>query len=650
MPSGKHANVDDWVKYLILRRGGESMRQSAIKAGVNYHSARDNEAGRTSTRAWMQAKEQVERIGVSTIPSYDELEPDAREAFDNIEAFALRYFGIILQPWQMEATEHIFTLLDSPQEEYTVINAPPGSGKSTFFAKVIPAFATCRNRALRGMIGSSTQRLAEWYTRRLRAEFEREHVARAELNDQKLGLAVDAERTMQQDFGAFKPDAKEIWRADAFTVLQPDDQPLSQKEPTWSAFGMDSGFLGGRFDLVIWDDVWDPRKMRNSESRADMYRWWDEVAETRLEPGGLFILNGQRMSSDDIYRYALDKKTPLDEDEMVEGGMVSGENPERDASFPVETPPSAVHEESKYHHLKYKVHYEDRCTGDHGPDATPYPEGCLLYPNRLPWRRVRHIKAQTPDRYEILYQQEDSDPSSVFVDPTWVAGGTGTDGVNHVGCWDNDRDLWELPMYLPSDPVIVASADPSPSNFWALQCWAYVEETEYRYLLESYRRKMDAPSFLDWNHEQQIFTGIAEDWWQISNDMGHPIQYWIVEANAAQKFILQYDHFRRWASLRGVELVPHYTHSKNKGDPKYGVQMLAPLYRTGRVRLPGKQGTAARPHSLLLVNEVTKWNPEGTGSRTDDCVMAQWFFEHNLEKIYTPQVESVRQWRPSWLS
>jgi len=649
MPSGKHATADDWVKYLILRRGGESMRQAAIKAGVNYHSARDNESGRTSTRAWTQAKEQVDKIGVSTIPAFDDLSPEVQEAHQNIEAFALRYFGIILQPWQMEATEHIFALLDSPQEEYTVINAPPGSGKSTFFAKVIPAFATCRNRAIRGMIGSSTQRLAEWYTRRLRAEFEREHVARAELNDQKLGLAVDAERTMQQDFGAFKPDAKEIWRADAFTVLQPDDQPLSQKEPTWSAFGMDSGFLGGRFDLVIWDDVWDPRKMRNSESRSDMYRWWDEVAETRLEPGGLFILNGQRMSSDDIYRYALDKKTPLDEDDMVEGGMVSEENSERDASFPVETPPSAVHEDAKYHHLKYKVHYEDRCQGDHGVNAAPYPEGCLLYPRRLPWRRVRHIKAQTPDRYEILYQQEDSDPSSVLVDPVWISGGVGNDGVDHVGCWDNDRDLWELPMYLPSEPIIVASADPSPSNYWALQCWAYVEESNYRYLLESYRQKMDAPSFLDWNHEQQTFTGIAEDWWQISNDMGTPIQYWIVEANAAQKFILQYDHFRRWASTRGVELVPHYTHSKNKGDPKYGVQMLAPLYRTGRVRLPGKQGTPARPHSLLLVNEVTKWNPEGTGSRTDDCVMAQWFFEHNLEKIYTPEVESVRQWRPSWL-
>ena len=32
----------------------------------------------------------------------------------------------------------------------------------------------------------------------------------------------------------------------------------------------------------------------------------------------------------------------------------------------------------------------------------------------------------------------------------------------------------------------------------------------------------------------------------------------------------------------GVQLVPHYTHSRNKGDPKYGVQMLAPLWRVGR--------------------------------------------------------------------
>ena len=102
--------------------------------------------------------------------------------------------------------------------------------------------------------------------------------------------------------------------------------------------------------------------------------------------------------------------------------------------------------------------------------------------------------------------------------------------------------------------------------------------------------------------------------------------------------------------MRGVELIPHYTHSRNKGDPKYGVQMLAPLYRLGRIRLAGKQRTNARPHSLKLVNEVTKWNPEGTGTRTDDCVMAQWFVEHNLEKLYVPRAEPHRLWRPSWVA
>jgi hypothetical protein len=631
MPSGKATTIEKWADYLAMRRQGISLYGAAKQCGMSYHSCRDAENGK-APRNYLAAEEALGKTLHPEVPAFDTLCPEAQEAYNNIEVFARRYFGIVLMPWQIEATEKIMGLLNTDDEEYAVINAPPGSGKSTFFAKILPAWATIRNRAIRGMIGSSTQRLAEWYCRRLRAELDRVHPVKAELNDVRLGLAVDAEATLQDDFGMFKPDSSEIWRAEAFTVLQADDQPLSQKEPTWSAFGMDSGFLGGRFDLVIWDDVYDPRKMRSSESREDMRRWWDEVAETRLEPGGLLILQGQRMSADDIYRYALDKVAPPDEIELED--------------FDPENAPS---EWRKYHHISYKSHYEENCESDHTLQSAPWPEGCLLYPRRLPWRKLRHIKAQTPDRFEVLYQQSDVNPASVLVDPLWVSGGVGKDGVDYVGCWDNDRDLWELPVGVSGELFVVATADPSPSQFWALQCWAYNPETQFRYLLESYRRKMDAPSFLDWNHNEQRFTGVAEDWWQITNDMGRPLTHWIIEANAAQKFILQYDHFKRWAAMRGVELVPHYTHSRNKGDPKYGVQMLAPLWRVGRIRLPGKQRTEARPHSLLLVNEVTRWNPEGTGSRTDDCVMAQWFLEHNLEKLYVPQGIGVQQWRPTWI-
>ena len=633
MPSGKAISAELWAEYQALRRQGQSIYGAAQKCGISYHACRDAESGKAPKN--YTAAEEALGQAIQQVPTYETLPDEAQAAYNNIEVFAKRYFGIVLQPWQIEATERIMSLMETEYEEYVVINAPPGTGKSTFFAKVLPAWATVRNRAIRGMIGSSTQRLAEWYCRRLRAELDRAHPVKAELNDVRLKLAVDAEATLQEDFGLFKPDSSEIWRAEAFTVLQKDDTPLSQKEPTWSAFGMDSGFLGGRFDLVIWDDVYDPRKMRSAEAREDMRRWWDEVAETRLEPGGLLVLQGQRMSADDIYRYALDKVAPPDDMDLEEEEFETEDAPE---------------EWRKYHHLKYQAHHEELCQGDHKPDAAPWPEGCLLYPRRLPWRRLRHVKAQTPDRFEVLYQQSDVNPSNVLVDPLWVSGGQSTDGVFHPGCWDEDRDLWELPSNISSDLHVMASTDPSPSQFWALQCWAYAPETEFRYLLESYRRKMDAPSFLDWSHERQSFSGIAEDWWQISNNLGHPITHWIIEANAAQKFILQYDHFRRWAALRNVQLVPHYTHSKNKGDPKYGVQMLAPLWRVGRVRLPGKQNTEARPHSMLLVNEVTRWNAEGTGARTDDCVMAQWFLEHNLEKLYLPTMINTRQWRPSWMS
>jgi len=632
MPSGTPITKNKWTEYLVLRRSGTSMFAASKTLQISYHTCKEAETGK-SPRNYLSAKEELGEQNAIGVPSYEDLIPEAQAAYDNIEIFARRYFGIVLQPWQIEATERIMALMETEYEEYAVINAPPGCGKSTFFAKVLPAWATVRNRAIRGMIGSSSQRLAEWYSRRLRSELDRSHPVRAELNDVRLGLAVDAEATIQEDFGMFKPDSSEIWRSEAFTVLQQGDAPLSQKEPTWSAFGMDSGFLGGRFDLVIWDDVYDPRKMRSAESREDMRRWWDEVAETRLEPGGLLILQGQRMSADDIYRYALDKVAPPDELELED-------------EINVEDAPA---EWRKYTHLKYPVHYEDRCKGDHKPDAAPWPEGCLLYPRRLPWRRLRHIKAQTPDRFEVLYQQSDINPDNVLVNPLWVSGGKSNDGVEHPGCWDNDRDLWELPPNVFDDLLVIATADPSPSKFWALQCWAYNPHTEYRYLLESYRRKMDAPSFLDWSHENQSFSGVAEDWWQITNDLGKPITHWIVEANAAQKFIMQYDHFRRWAALRNVQLVPHYTHSRNKGDPKYGVQMLAPLWKVGRIRLPGRRDTEARPHSLLLVNEVTKWNAEGTGARTDDCVMAQWFFEHNLENLHTPTIVNNRQKRPSWI-
>ena len=114
-----------------------------------------------------------------------------------------------------------------------------------------------------------------------------------------------------------------------------------------------------------------------------------------------------------------------------------------------------------------------------------------------------------------------------------------------------------------------------------------------------------------------------EEWQQTSRDkLGIPITHWIVEVNAAQRFLLQYDHVRRWQAKNSVQIIPHTTHN-NKTDPEFGVQTIAPQLPVRPCALPGKVSRQAgvglgRAYAMKLVDEVTSY-PQAS---TDDCVMA----------------------------
>jgi hypothetical protein len=157
---------------------------------------------------------------------------------------------------------------------------------------------------------------------------------------------------------------------------------------------------------------------------------------------------------------------------------------------------------------------------------------------------------------------------------------------------------------------------------------------------------MDAPDFLDWNANAGRFFGVMEEWQERSVEIGYPISHWVVEINAAQRFLLQYDHVRRWQRQHNVQIVGHSTH-KNKTDPDFGVQTVKNLYRFGQVRLPGGR-FSGRIAALKLVDEVTRY-PQTT---TDDCLMAQWFLEHQLANgglMRMTDYEPVVLRRPSWM-
>lgn len=601
------------------------IKQACDEAGVSYAWGKAYAKGlrNSSGGAWREAQEEKDLKG--PIP-YEHLGADAKRAYDDIGFFSERYFGLVAMPYQEKSVQIITELLASPYEEYLVVNQPPGTGKTTFWTNVLPAWMTVRNRTIRGAVGHFVQPKAERYSVRLRTALTRRVPVKAKPNDLRLGIAQDAVACLVDDYGRFRPQGNEdVWQAGRFTVAQFDDIPIAEKEPTWVALGSTSSFIGDRQDLVVWDDPWDSSKLRSADSRSNYFESWDEITEQRLEPGGLLIMQMQRLGPDDLSAHCLSKKAVV----LNKDGEEEGDG-------------------RKYHHIKFKAHYEENCHGDHGFDAAPWPDGCLLYPKRLGWRKIASLMAEDNDRgtkkFDIVYQQADTAPGSTLVDPIWVHGGRDSEGYEYPGCWDKDRDLCELPSGLGGTILSVATVDPSPTQMWAVQWWCYHVESDQRFLMDLHRGKLESGELLDWINPLQTWTGIMEDWQLRSKDLGYPITTWVVERNCGQRWLLQYEHVRRWQAVRQVSIKTHDT-TKNKADPDLGIWGTIPnKYKFGQVRLPGKQLTEARFTSLKLVDEVTKY----PGVRTDDCLMAQWFLEYNLPELLPRMGPPPRLWKPTW--
>lgn len=581
-----------------------------------------------------------------------ELSDVALDCLEDFGRFRYRYMGRLSSPWQENAAVLIKDKLATPYKEYGVINAPPGSGKSTLFTHDIPAWLTARSRTLRGFIGSSTQTMANSYVGRLRNTLDRKIPMQASSEDIAAGLGRDADATLIQDYGRFRPDPTlgAPWTQRQFTVAQFSDTPIGEKEATWTAFGEDTKFLGWRVNFVVWDDLVVAKTLRNLEAIEAQRKWWIDEAQTRLEPGGLLILQGQRLGAEDLYRFCLDMKsgyTELDE-HLFELG---------EEQLPTE---------NKYFHIVYKAHYEELCQADEHPEFhrlrapaynpdSPDESGCLLEPVRLPWRELKSIMEQPLTNFRVVYQQEDTSPEEVLVPNHWLEGGLYHDGVDYPGCYDESRSLADPPSHLSGLTLSVVTVDPSPTKYWSIQWWLYNQPPGcerlmgFRYLLDIIRMPMDANDLLDYIVSSQSYVGVLNDWQARSVELGHRITHLIVEKNAAQRFLMQYDWFKRWIILNQVQLRPHET-GANKADKDYGVQTIRTHYRYGRVRLPHARDARVTPTGGVeaLTRELTRY-PQ---SSTDDCVMANWFLEYNLQFLVksVEAPKSLYNDMPGWVS
>lgn len=624
-----------WLAYFDGLKAGLSRSQASAQAGISLRTADTLHANPTKSSGWHLYKEWLDANPRDVVPRH-KMSPNAKQALKDFGVFRERYFGHISRPWHVEAAETMVKLLEADEKSFVVVNCPPGSGKTTLFSHDLVCWLLARDRSIRCMIGTGAENTGQDYTIRVRTSLERIIPIDADETEKRRGLAKDAATCLVHDFGRFKPEGSAYWRANKLVVAREGGAPAHQKEASVVSYGRQSSFLGGRYNIVIWDDVVTDQNSQDYDDQEKLARWWRNTAESRLEPGGVLILQGQRLSATDLYRHVLDLRDIT--------AAFDGNYDDDDVDFDPDDLPR------KYIHIVYKAHDDEKCKGgrhdapNHHPDTAPaWPKGCLLDPRRLTYKDLMIAKFNDSRNYATVYQQEDSDPDSVLVNPIWINGGQDKNGTIYPGCWDTDRMLGEFPKNLKGDVYSVVTADPSAANFWGLMWWGFQVETQFQHLIDMRRQRMTAPQLLDWQHSEGAWTGLLEEWWQQSKEIGRPITHVIVETNACQRFLLQYDHARRWAAARSVDLVSHST-QRNKTDRDLGVPALGPHYRFGRVRLPGHNLT--KPEVLPLYREVTRY-PQ---SATNDLVMAHWFLICQSANLFIQKNVAPPQFsRPTWI-
>ncbi len=191
--------------------------------------------------------------------------------------FCWYYFGVTLARHQEGWAEFLL------QSARAVLCAPRMHGKSEVAAKLLPLWLICRNRNIRILVvtaAGGSKGLAKKHVMVIRHELRR---------NQRL----------INDFGQFYNHShSRIWQSEAIEVIR----TKNMKDPTLEATGVYGSPTGGRFDVIIFDDVIDLKKTNTAEL---IQKLKEEVLRTYLpllERGGRVWMIGTRKRFGDIYQ------------------------------------------------------------------------------------------------------------------------------------------------------------------------------------------------------------------------------------------------------------------------------------------------------------------------------------------------------------
>jgi len=494
------------------------------------------------------------------------------------------------------------------QTTRVIVNVPPNHAKTTVIAIDYTTYLIHHNPGICIGIVSKTRPYAEKIL----------HAVKTRLSSR---VYKDMHDTYAPDpeFGWKDPDGS--WTQTRIYVAGKFEGD-TQKEPTAEAIGMGGQIYGTRFDVIILDDVIDSENASAFEKQSN---WVMTEVLTRLPPwGGLLLILGTRLASQDLYQVLRDKRDDDDQPFFTYFSMPAvleyGAKPKDWRTlWPYQAVPEGTPGAVTRCITCYMPARECRC-------LMPRPRATV---DR--WTGERLAKQRYPlgeKLWSLVWQQHKLPDDATFRYEYLM---TSVDTGRYPGLLNS---LFRPQMM--EGLYVVGGVDPATTGHTAMIVMGLDRTTGKRWVLDGFDMAGIHPTTM---REQIIhFTrkyGVLE---------------WTIERNAFQKYLT--DDPELVNALRGLGAVirPHFTGSE-KRDHDFGVMSLAPLFEsTGRdpgsgshyikvrdgkerIVLPDPRLGTGSGWVSKLISQLSEWEPSDMNRKQKtDLVMALWFAEITVKK------------------
>lgn len=452
-----------------------------------------------------------------------------------------------------------------------LVLAPCGHGKTEFFSKILQLWIIVRNRNIRILAVSKSDGLAV-------------------KNLKSIRLELESNKKLIEDFGRFySPDA--TWTDHQLYVIR----NKNLKDPTLEAVGLNGAITGGRFDIIVLDDVIDALNVRSEEMREKTKDYIDGTLITRLEPWGVVWAIGTRKHYDDYYAHILKNKTWTC---TREGAIVREPDDYEivESDSPVELTDPDGEKREIYAYVKFN-------SDDHGE---------TLWPEKWPMEHLLLLRYSIGSVvFEREYQNNISADDVALVKLPWLQACRDETLSYTIGEFSESmREKYEA-VFQGTDPSLIddkKAAEKKDSDYTVILTAGMRKEDKILELIGFFEYRGMSPA--------QAENAIENEYLRFGPNLH------FLEANS---FGTIYAH--NLINERGLRITKHFTEGTRKNDLYRGVPALSVLFENRQIRLPYMTAEDKKKTDRIIKMI------HGIGmEKHDDIPMALWIMECGVQR------------------